>query len=223
MPPRFRPLEFQRLSDVESLERADAFAVRASRRRTVRDFAPDPVPRALIERCLTAAGSAPSGANQQPWHFVAVGREDAALRRRLRQAAEEEERDFYEKRAPEAWLTALAALGTDADKPFLEIAPWLIAVFVEAHGVAGDGAIVKHYYATESVGLATGILITALHDAGLVTLTHTPSPMGFLNVLLGRPAHERPFLLLVAGYPAPGAQVPDITRKPLSAIATFLS
>ncbi len=223
MPPHFRPLEFQRLPEAESLARADAFAARASRRRTVRDFAPDPVPRALIERCLSAAGTAPSGANQQPWHFVAVGREDAELRRRLREAAEEEEREFYETRAPAAWLTALSALGTDADKPFLEIAPWLIAVFVAAHGVAEDGAIVKHYYATESVGLATGILITALHDAGLVTLTHTPSPMGFLNTLLGRPAHERPFLLLVAGYPAPGAQVPDITRKPLTAIATFLS
>lgn len=221
-PPRLRPLDFQRLPEAESLLRAEAFAARAARRRTVRDYAPDPVPRAVIERCLAAAGSAPSGANQQPWHFVAVGREDAALRQRIRAAAEEEEREFYEKRAPEEWLSALAPLGTDADKPFLEIAPWLIAVFVQAHGVAPDGAVVKHYYATESVGLATGILITALHDAGLATLTHTPSPMGFLNTLLGRPSNERPFLLLIVGYPAPGARVPDITRKPLEAIATFL-
>ena len=181
------------------------------------------VPRALIEQCLRAAGSAPSGANQQPWHFVAMGTDDADLRRRLRAAAEDEEREFYQTRAPAEWLAALAPLGTDADKPFLEIAPWLIAVFVEAHGVSADGAVVKHYYATESVGLATGILITALHDAGLVTLTHTPSPMGFLNTLLGRPTNERPFLLLVTGYPAPGARVPDITRKQLDQIATFLS
>jgi len=223
MPPRLRPLVFERLPERESLARAEAFAARAARRRTVRDFAPEPVPRAIIERAIEAAGSAPSGANQQPWHFVAIGREDADLRRRLRSAAEDEEREFYEKRAPQEWLSALAPLGTDADKPFLEVAPWLIAVFVQAHGVTPEGGVVKHYYATESVGLATGILITALHDAGLATLTHTPSPMGFLNTLLGRPSHERPFLLLVVGYPAPGAQVPDITRKPLGAIATFLS
>ena len=223
MSPRVRPLNFQRLPVAESVERATAFAARAARRRTVRDFSPDPVPREVIEQCLLAAGSAPSGANQQPWHFVAMGTDDADLRRRLRAAAEDEEREFYQTRAPAEWLAALAPLGTDADKPFLEIAPWLIAVFVEAHGVSADGAVVKHYYATESVGLATGILITALHDAGLVTLTHTPSPMGFLNTMLGRPTNERPFLLLVTGYPAPGARVPDITRKQLDQIATFLS
>jgi len=223
MAPRVRPLDFQRLPVAESLERASAFAARVARRRTVRDFSPDPVPRALVEQCLLAAGSAPSGANQQPWHFVAVGRDDGDRRRRLRAAAEAEEREFYATRAPAEWLAALAPLGTDAEKPFLEIAPWLIAVFVQAHGVAADGSVVKHYYATESVGLATGILITALHDAGLATLTHTPSPMGFLNTLLGRPSNERPFLLLVVGYPAEGAQVPDITRKPLDQIATFLS
>lgn len=220
MPPRTRPLDFDRLSIDESLARARAFAARAARRRTVRDFSPDPVPRVLIETCLAAAGTAPSGANQQPWHFVAIGTGESGLRRRLREAAEAEEREFYATRAPEAWLQALAPLGTDADKPFLEIAPWLIAVFVQAHGIAPDGGVVKHYYATESVGLATGILITALHDAGLATLTHTPSPMGFLNTLLERPAHERPFLLLVVGYPAPGAHVPDITRKPLDAFVT---
>lgn len=223
MPPRFRPLHFERLPEAESLARAEAFAARAARRRTVRDFSPDPVPRAVIEQAIAAAGSAPSGANQQPWHFVAVGREHGELRRQLREAAEEEERAFYARRAPEAWLTALAPLGTDAEKPFLEVAPWIIAVFVQPHGVGPGGEVVKHYYATESVGLATGLLITALHDAGLATLTHTPSPMGFLTTLLGRPAHERPFLLLVAGYPAPDAQVPDITRKPLDEIATFLS
>ena len=223
MPPRLRPLDFQRLPENESLERATAFAARAARRRTVRDFSPDPVPREVIARCLTAAGTAPSGANQQPWHFVAVGRDDADLRRRLRAAAEAEEREFYATRAPAEWLAALAPLGTDAEKPFLDIAPWLIAVFVQAHGVAADGSVAKHYYATESVGLATGLLITALHDAGLAMLTHTPSPMGFLNTLLGRPSNERPFLLLVVGYPADGAQVPDITRKPLDGIATFLS
>jgi len=223
MPPPLRPLAFERLSVDESRARAEAFASRAARRRTVRDFAPDPVPRDLIARCLAAAGTAPSGANQQPWHFVAVGTDDGDLRRRLRAAAEAEEREFYSTRAPAEWLAALAPLGTDADKPFLEIAPWLIAVFVQAHGVAADGSVVKHYYATESVGLATGILITALHDAGLAMLTHTPSPMGFLNTLLGRPANERPFLLLVVGYPADDAQVPDITRKPLDQIATFLS
>jgi iodotyrosine deiodinase len=223
MPPRLRPLDFQRLSETESLERATAFAARAARRRTVRDFSPDPVPREVIARCLTAAGTTPSGANQQPWHFVAVGRDDADLRRRLRAAAEAEEREFYATRAPAEWLAALAPLGTDAEKPFLDIAPWLIAVFVQAHGVGADGSVAKHYYATESVGLATGVLITALHDAGLAMLTHTPSPMGFLNTLLGRPSNERPFLLLVVGYPADGAQVPDITRKPLDGIATFLS
>lgn len=223
MPPRLRPLHFTRLPGAESLARAEAFAARAARRRTVRDFSSEPVPRAIIERAIAAAGSAPSGANQQPWHFVAVGRGDGDLRRRLRAAAEEEEREFYTSRAPAAWLTALAPLGTDAEKPFLEIAPWLIAVFVQPHGVGPGGEVIKHYYATESVGLATGILITALHDAGLATLTHTPSPMGFLTTLLGRPAHERPFLLLVVGYPAADAQVPDITRKPLDDIATFLS
>lgn len=219
-PPRTRPLDFQRLSIDESLARAQAFAARAARRRTVRDFSPEPVPQALIETCLAAAGTAPSGANQQPWHFVAVGTGDQALRRTLREAAEAEEREFYATRAPEAWLEALAPLGTDADKPFLEIAPWLVAVFVQAHGTTPEGGVVKHYYATESVGLATGMLITALHDAGLATLTHTPSPMGFLNALLGRPTNERPFLLLVVGYPAPGAHVPDITRKPLDAFVT---
>jgi iodotyrosine deiodinase len=219
---RTRPLDHQRLTLDESLDRARRFAAHVARRRTVRDFAPDDVPREIIERCIAAAGTAPSGANQQPWHFVAVGTGSPELRRRLREAAEDEEREFYEKRAPKEWLEALAPLGTDASKPFLEVAPWLIAIFVQPHGVGPDGGVVKHYYATESVGIATGLLIAAVHEAGLVSLTHTPSPMGFLNALLGRPSVERPFLLLVVGYPAPDAQVPDITKKPLGEIATFL-
>lgn len=213
------PLVFEAVADGEA--RARRFAERMGLRRTVRDFSPRPVPRAIVEDAIRAAGSAPSGANQQPWHFVAVGREDAELRRRLRAAAEDEEREFYAHRAPQAWLEALAPLGTDASKPFLEIAPWLIAVFVQPHGLTASSAIVKHYYATESVGIATGLLIATLHLAGVATLTHTPSPMGFLNSLLGRPAHERPFLLLVAGYPAEGARVPDIARKPIDAICSF--
>jgi nitroreductase len=213
------PLVFEPVPDGEA--RARAFRERISQRRTVRDFSSRPVPRGIVEDAIRAAGSAPSGANQQPWHFVAVSRDDLALRRRMREAAEDEEREFYTHRAPQAWLDALAPLGTDASKPFLEAAPWLIAVFVQPHGVSPSGEVVKHYYATESVGIATGLLIATLHVAGVATLTHTPSPMGFLNSLLDRPPHERPFLLLVAGYPAEGARVPDIARKPLEAIATF--
>lgn len=156
----------------------------------------------------------------QPWHFVAIG--DAAIKRRIREAAEREEREFYEQRAPEEWLEALAPLGTDADKPFLETAPWLIAVFAEQYGLREDGGKRRHYYVTESVGLATGLLIAALHRAGLASLTHTPSPMRFLNEILGRPAGERPFVLLVTGFPAADARVPDIGRKGLEEIATFL-
>jgi iodotyrosine deiodinase len=218
---RTRPLAFTRLEAGEMLRRARAFHAAMDRRRTVRDYAPDPVPREIIEHAIATAGTAPSGANLQPWHFVAVGADDAALRRRIRDAAEAEEREFYTHRAPQAWLDALAPLGTDWRKPFLETAPWLIAIFVKPHGVKPDGSILKHYYAVESVGIATGLLIAALHDAGLATLTHTPSPMGFLNELLDRPAVERPFLLLVAGYPAAGAEVPDITRKPLPDIVTW--
>jgi nitroreductase len=174
----------------------------------------------VIEHCIAAAGTAPSGANQQPWHFVAVS--DADVKRRIRLAAEAEEREFYERRAPEEWLEALRPIGTDWQKPFLETAPWLIAIFVQKWGRAADGRKVKHYYPTESVGIATGILITALHTAGLATLTHTPSPMGFLNEILGRPADsERPFLLLVTGHPAAGARVPAIDRKPPAAILSW--
>ena len=201
-------------------ERAAAFADELRRRRTVRDYSPEPVPREIIERCIWAAGSAPNGANRQPWHFVAVS--DPALKRRIREAAEAEEREFYESRAPDEWLEALAPLGTDEHKPFLETAPWLIAIFAERYEVDAGGEKRKNYYVTESVGIATGMLITALHHAGLATLTHTPSPMDFLNEILDRPERERPFLLLVVGCPAPDAQVPDIGKKPLERIATFL-
>ncbi len=204
----------------EMQARARGFADQLRRRRTVRDFSDRSVSRALIEDCLRAAGSAPSGANQQPWHFVAVA--DPAVKRRIRVAAEAEEREFYEHRAPPEWLEVLAPLGTDANKPFLEIAPWLIAVFIRRFERLPDGSKRKHYYTDESVGLATGMLLAAVHHAGLVSLTHTPSPMKFLNEILNRPKDlERPFLLLVVGYPAADARVPDIMRKPLSEIATF--
>ena len=204
----------------EMMQRAQAFYEELGRRRTVRDFSSRPVPLAVIESCLRAAGTAPNGANLQPWHFVVIG--DPAIKREIRLAAEQEEREFYERRAPAEWLEALAALGTDANKPFLETAPYLIAIFAQSFGLLPDGRRVKHYYVQESVGIATGFLIAALHHAGLATLTHTPSPMGFLNRILSRPEHERPFLLLVVGYPADNAQVPAITKKPLTEIATFL-
>jgi nitroreductase len=211
---------YRELPAEEMRRRAAAFRADLQRRRSVRQFSGRPVPRSIIEDCLLAAGSAPSGANLQPWRFVAVG--DPAVKRRIRAAAEEEERAFYAGRAPQDWLDALAPLGTDADKPFLETAPWLIVIFAQSYGLRPDGARVKHYYVAESVGIATGVLIAALHQAGLATLTHTPSPMGFLNGILGRPDNERPFLVLVAGYPAEGARVPAITRKTLADIATFI-
>jgi len=218
--PRFVPLPPREvLADDQVRERAQAFAKQMQRRRTVRDFSARAVPRDVIEDCLRVAGSAPSGANLQPWHFVAIG--DPSVKSEIRVAAEEEEREFYEHRAPAAWLEALAPLGTDSRKPFLEIAPWLIAVFAQPYSTLPDGSRMKHYYATESVGIATGLLVAAIHQAGLVALTHTPSPMAFLNRILGRPAHEKPFLLLVVGHAAADAQVPDIERKSLDAISTF--
>jgi nitroreductase len=201
------------------LREAERFLGRVRTRRSVRDFSDRPVPREVIERCVLAAGTAPNGANRQPWRFVAVG--DPSLKRRIREAAEAEERAFYGGRAPREWLEALAPLGTDPHKPFLERAPWLIAIFAESYGSSGDGGQVKNYYVTESVGIATGILVTALHLAGLATLTHTPSPMKFLNQILERPDNERPFLLLVVGHPAEGAMVPEIGKKPLDEIAIF--
>jgi len=201
-------------------ERVTAFYRDMARRRTVRAFSDRSVPRDVIETALRAAGTAPSGANLQPWHFVVVS--DAATKKKIRDAAEAEEREFYAHRASPEWLAALAPLGTDSSKPFLETAPYLIAVFLQKYGRLADGRKVKHYYPAESTGLATGILITALHVAGLATLTHTPSPMKFLNEILGRPTSERPFLLLVVGYPADGARVPDIHRKDLADFATFV-
>lgn len=208
-----------RRPDAEMVARASDFSAALRRRRTVRDFSDAPVPRELLEPCLLAAGSAPNGANLQPWHFVAIG--DPALKREIRVAAEEEERSFYAERATPEWLEDLAPLGTDADKPFLERAPWLIAIFAERWRAMPDGSRRANYYVPESVGIATGFLIAALHHAGLATLTHTPSPMGFLNKILDRPANEKPFLLLVVGHPAADVRVPDITKKPLDAIATF--
>ncbi len=219
--PGFVPLTDYREYPVEEmLARSAAFNTEMQRRRTVRHFSDRPVPRRVIENCLRAAGSAPSGANMQPWHFVVVS--DPEVKRRIREGAEKEEHEFYTRRAPAEWLEALAALGTDEHKPFLETAPYLIAVFVRSYELDERGRKVKHYYATESVGLATGLLVAAVHHAGLASLTHTPSPMRFLNEILGRPANERPFLLLVVGYPAEDALVPDIRRKPLAEIATFV-
>jgi len=217
---RFIPLSgYREYPPAEMQRRASGFYADMRRRRSVRDFSDRPVPRGIIEDCLRAAGTAPSGANQQPWHFVVVG--DPALKREIREAAEAEERAFYAGRAPEAWLEALAPLGTGADKPFLERAPYLIVIFAQRYGLAPDGGKIKHYYVQESVGIATGMLVTAIHQAGLVSLTHTPSPMRFLNRILDRPAQEQPFLILVVGYPAQGATVPDIEKKSLEEIATF--
>jgi nitroreductase len=217
----FVPLVGYREYPVDEMKRRAAeFRAELLRRRTVRQFSNRPVPREVIEDCLRAASSAPSGANMQPWHFAVVS--DPEIKRRIREGAEKEEHEFYEHRASPEWLEALAPLGTDEQKPFLETAPYLIAIFVERYGVTADGKKVRHYYAQESVGIATGFLIAAIHHAGLVSLTHTPSPMGFLNEILGRPDSERPFLLLVVGYPAPDALVPDIGRKPLEQIATFI-
>ena len=208
------------MSDKERIAAGRAFADLLAKRRTVRDYTGKPVPRELIEQCLRAAGSAPSGANQQPWRFVAV--QDAAIKSRIRVAAEAEEREFYSRRAPEEWLDALSALGTDAAKPFLETAPWLIGVFYERFGYDDEGKKRKRYYPHESVGIATGMLIAALHQAGLSSLTHTPSPMGFLNEILGRPKNEMPYLLLVVGHAAPDCRVPNVHRLMLDEIASFL-
>jgi nitroreductase len=210
-----------RKSDEELHRAARDFYDTIDRRRTIRDFSDRPVRREVIEDCIRAAGTAPSGANLQPWHFVAVS--DPTVKRHIRLAAETEEREFYEQRAPTAWLEALAPLGTDPRKPFLEIAPWLIAVFAQPFRILPDGTRSKTYYALESVGIATGMLVTAVHSCGLAALTHTPSPMGFLNRILGRPSHEKAFVLLVVGHPAEGAMVPKISRKPLREISSFVS
>ena len=217
--PAFRPLAFETLDGAQMRARCEAFRLDMARRRTVRDFSDAPVPRDIIETAVMTAAGAPSGANQQPWQFVAIA--DPALKRTIREGAEAEEREFYERRATPEWLDALAPLGTDHDKTFLETAPWLIAIFYKAYDVEADGTRTKLYYPIDSTGIATGFLIAALHQAGLACLTHTPSPMAFLNQILDRPANERPFVLLVVGYPATDATVPSIERKPLEAIATF--
>ena len=219
--PTFVPLtQYRQYPEPEMKRRAAEFYEDVKRRRTVRDFSDRPVPLEIIKNCLRAAGTAASGANLQPWHFVVVT--DPEVKARIRRDAEEEERAFYSGRAPDEWLEALAPLGTNEHKPFLETAPYLIAIFAETYGVTSGGRKVKHYYVQESVGIATGLLITAIHHAGLASLTHTPSPMGFLNEILGRPAHERPFLLLVVGYPAEGARLPVITKKTLDEFVTFV-
>lgn len=216
----FVDLEFIGFEESEMLLRSKEYYLEMRRRRTVRDFSDRPVSREIIEYCLLTAGSTVSGANMQPWQFVVV--ENPDIKHRLRLAAEKEEKEFYETKAPEEWLRALEPLGTDANKPFLEKAPYLIAIFQQRFGILPDGEKIKHYYATESVGIATGVLISAIHHAGLACLTHTPSPMGFLNEILDRPRSERPFLLLVVGYPEEGAKVPDIGKKSLSDISSFL-
>ncbi len=215
------PLTSYREMPVEEMrESAHAFLADMRRRRTVREFSDRPVPRDIIEDCLLAAGTAPNGANRQPWRFVVVGRGET--RKTIREEAEIEERKFYSGKAPQEWVDALEHLGTDEHKPFLEKAPWLIVIFAESYELMEDGTKAKNYYVQESVGIATGMLITALHQAGLVSLTHTPSPMKFLNPLLGRPENERPFLILVVGYPEDDATVPDITKKPIEEIAVFV-
>lgn len=223
MPPepyRPVPLVFEHLSGDEQHARLAAFHTRMGTRRTVRHYSDAPVDQDVIDRAIAVAGSAPSGANLQPWTFVVV--RDPEIKRRIREAAEEEEREFYERRAPAEWLAALAPLGTSTDKAFLETAPCLIVVFRQDYGIELDaGGVerhVKHYYASESTGIACGFLLAALHLAGLATLTHTPSPMGFLSSILDRPKNEKPFLLIPVGYPAADAVVPSITKKPLDQI-----
>jgi nitroreductase len=218
-PHPFVPLRFTRRPLEESRRRARAFHDEMQQRRTTRHFSPEPVPRDLIEWAIRTAGSAPSGAHQQPWTFVAVS--DPATKARIRDAAEQEERAFYSGRAPQEWIDALAPLGTDEHKPHLTDAPWVVVLFRQAFGLGGDGGKRTYYYTPESCGIAAGFFIAAVHMMGLVTLTHTPSPMGFLGELLERPANEKAMLVMPVGYPAPDAQVPDIQRKPLDAIAVW--
>lgn len=217
--PRFEPLPYQRPHPDEQLQAARQFQQLLASRRTIRDFSPDPVHPELIERAIATASRAPSGANQQPWRFVVVS--DPELKRQIREAAEAEERENYEHRFPAEWLEALQPFGTDWHKPFLEIAPYLIVVFRIDYGLAEEERKIKHYYVQESVGIASGFLLAALHAAGLATLTHTPSPMGFLGEILGRPKNERPFLLIPVGYPADGAEVPVLGKKPLEDVLVW--
>lgn len=216
------PYSLPVLPDTQSIARARSLRDRLRQRRTCREFSDRPVPRAVIAAAIEAAGSAPNGANHQPWHFAAVSSPDA--KRAIREAAEEEERKFYSGKASEEWLEALAPLGTDEDKPFLEIAPWLIVVFAQRKGGIAEDGRTQNYYVNESVGMACGLLIATLHEAGLATLTHTPSPMGFLREICGRPGHEKPLMIVVVGHPAEGATVPAhaLNKKPLDQIASWL-
>jgi iodotyrosine deiodinase len=214
--PRFVPLAFERLSEDEQIARSRAFLERMRMRRTVRHFSTQPVPFELVENAIATAGTAPSGAHQQPWTFVVVS--DTDVKRQIREAAEAEERRSYESRMPDEWLEALRPLGTDWRKPHIEDAPYVVVVFEQAYGLLPDGTKVKHYYVKESVGIAVGMLLASLHEAGLATLTHTPSPMGFLRELLGRPENERPSVLVPVGYPADECLVPDLERKGLEEI-----
>lgn len=225
--PETVPYALERLSDADAIARAEALTARLKQRRTCRGFAPDPVPRAVIAAAIVAAGSAPSGANHQPWHFAVV--ETPATKRAIREAAEAEERRFYgadgdKAKAGEEWLTALADLGTDADKPFLEIAPYLIVVFAQRKGGIAEDGETQNYYVNESVGIACGMLLATLHEAGLATLTHTPSPMGFLRQVCRRPEWEKPLMIVVVGHPAQDATVPlhALKKKPLDQIASWL-
>lgn len=213
------PLRFTERPLDEMQERAQAFYELMDARRSVRDFSDRPVPRPLIEAAIRTAGTAPSGAHQQPWQFVAV--DDPDLKREIREAAEAEEKENYERRMSDEWLAALQPLGTDWQKPFLETAPWLVVCFAESYGVDAEGEKTKHYYVQESVGIACGLFIAAIHNMGLATLTHTPSPMRFLREILGRPDNERPYILFPVGYPAGDATVPDLQRKPLDAIVQW--
>lgn len=220
----FTPLkalgDFVERQDAEQITRARAFFETMKRRHSVREFSPEPVPREAMEACIATAGRAPSGANHQPWHFALIG--DVSVKRRLREAAEEEERAFYGGKAPQDWIEALQPLGTDARKPYLETAPWVIAVFAQRRGGAETGEDRKNYYVNESVGIAVGFLLCALQEAGLATLTHTPNPMSFLNTMLGRPSTEKPYMLIVVGKPAPDALIPNhaLKKKSLSEILT---
>ena len=217
--PRMIALAFDRLPLHDTLARGAAFHAHMNQRRTTRHFSPDPVPREAIEWAIRAAGTAPSGAHQQPWTFVAIA--DPELKRRLREAAEREERAFYQGKAPEEWREALAPLGTDEHKTHLTDAPWVVVLFRQSYGLRADGSRRTHYYSQESCGIAAGFFIAAVHTMGLVTLTHTPSPMGFLSELLRRPANEKAMLVMPVGYPAEGATVPDLARKPLEDIAVW--
>lgn len=217
--PPFVPLRFDRRSPEESLARARAFYDEMDRRRTTRHFATDPVPREWIELAIRTAGTAPSGAHQQPWTFVAIA--DPELKAQIRQAAEEEEQAFYRERATDEWLAELAPLGTDAVKAHLTDAPWVVVLFRQSYGLTADGRKRTFYYTQESCGIAAGLFIAAIHRMGLVTLTHTPNPMGFLSEVLGRPANEKAMLVMPVGYPARQAQVPDLSRKPLEAISVW--